>query len=84
MHGLRGPAVRLYHFGHPKSLIFANESRDIIEDYRIAGNFRKPKFSKNSFQCIFRKNIFEIFSFFATGLKNFKAPNFVKDFSEIS
>jgi len=45
--------------------------------YRIAGNFCKPKFSENSFQWIFRKNIFEIFgylSFFATGLKNFKAP----------
>jgi len=34
--------------------------------YRIAGNFRKPKFLENSFQWIFWKNIFEIFSF-ATG-----------------
>jgi len=31
--------------------------------YRIAGNFRKPKFSENSFQWIFRKNIFEIFGY---------------------
>jgi len=29
---------------------------------------------ENSSQWTFQKNIFEIFSFFATGLKNFKAP----------
>jgi len=31
--------------------------------YRIARNFRKPKFLKNSFQWVFRKNIFEIFGY---------------------
>jgi len=31
--------------------------------YRIAGNFHKPKFLENYFQWIFRKNIFEIFSY---------------------
>jgi len=55
------------------------------EKYRIAGNFCKPKFSENSFQWIFQKNTFEnfgIFSFFATGLKNLKAPFRKKIFGE--
>jgi len=54
--------------------------------YCITGNFHKLKFLKNSFQWIFWKNIleiFDIFYFFATGLKNFKAP-FCKKFLENS
>jgi len=49
----------------------------ITKEYHIAGNFYKLKFSENSFQWIFFGKIFSkfsvIFSFFATGLKNFKA-----------
>jgi len=51
--------------------------------YHIARNFRKLKFLENSFQWIFQK-IFSkfsgIFSFLATGSKNFKAPFWKKIF----
>jgi len=50
--------------------------RDIVK-IEIIGNFHKLKFLENSFQRIFRKNIFKIFGYLfllCYRLENFKAP----------
>jgi len=53
--------------------------------YRIAGNFCKLKLLENSFHEYFGKiflKFSDIFSFLATGLKNFKAPFHKKIFGK--